>query len=101
PIVVTDTALLPTGGSTLVDVLANDTDPAGGVLVVQSVSVPADAGVSVAVLGHQMLRVTELRRLDGPVSIAYTVSNGTESAVGEVRVVPVPAPTRLQPPNAV
>ncbi|WP_253705785.1 Ig-like domain-containing protein [Cellulosimicrobium sp. 72-3] len=101
PIVVTDTALLPTGGSTLVDVLVNDTDPAGGVLVVQSVSVPADAGVSVAVLGHQMLRVTELRRLDGPVSIAYTVSNGTESAVGEVRVVPVPAPTRLQPPNAV
>ncbi|KAJ8139175.1 hypothetical protein OY671_007613, partial [Metschnikowia pulcherrima] len=101
PIVVTDTASSPTGGSTSVDVLANDTDPAGGVSVVQSVSVPADAGVSVAVLGHQMLRVTESRRLDGPVSIAYTVSNGTESAVGEVRVVPVPAPTRLQPPNAV
>ncbi|WP_196217324.1 Ig-like domain-containing protein, partial [Cellulosimicrobium composti] len=28
PIVVTDTALLPAGGKTLVDVLANDTDPA-------------------------------------------------------------------------
>ncbi|MFE6229479.1 Ig-like domain-containing protein, partial [Streptomyces sp. NPDC057854] len=100
PIVVTDTALLPAGGSTLVDVLANDTDPAGGVLVVQSVRVPADAGVSVAVLAHQMLRITELRRLDGPVTVTYTVSNGTESATGEVRVVPVPAPTRLQPPQA-
>lgn len=101
PIVVADTALLPTGGSTLVDVLANDTDPAGGVLVVQSVRVPDDAGISVAVLAHQMLRVTEIRRLDGPVTIEYTVSNGTETATGQVRVVPVPAPTRLQPPNAV
>ncbi|WP_285821159.1 Ig-like domain-containing protein [Cellulosimicrobium sp. Marseille-Q4280] len=100
PIVVADTALLPTGGKTLVDVLANDTDPAGGVLVVQSVRVPADAGVSVAVLAHQMLRITEIRRLDGPVTIEYTVSNGTETSTGQVRVVPVPAPTRLQPPNA-
>ncbi|MBD5785575.1 tandem-95 repeat protein [Cellulosimicrobium terreum] len=100
PIVVTDTALLPAGGKTLVDVLANDTDPAGGVLVVQSVSVPDDAGVSVAVLSHQMLRVTELRALDGPVSVEYTVSNGSATSTGQVRVVPVPAPTRLQPPNA-
>ncbi|QUC01408.1 tandem-95 repeat protein [Cellulosimicrobium cellulans] len=101
PVVVTDTALLPAGGSTLVDVLANDTDPAGGVLVVQSVRVPADAGVSVAILAHQMLRVTEIRRLDAPVTVEYTASNGTETATGQVRVVPVPAPTRLQPPNAV
>ncbi|WP_454041339.1 Ig-like domain-containing protein [Cellulosimicrobium sp. Marseille-Q8652] len=100
PVVVADTALLPTGGKTLVDVLANDTDPAGGVLVVQSVRVPADAGVSVAVLAHQMLRITEIRRLDGPVTIEYTASNGTETSTGQVRVVPVPAPTRLQPPNA-
>ena len=101
PVVVTDTALLPAGGSTLVDVLANDTDPAGGVLVVQSVRVPADAGVSVAILAHQMLRVTEIRRLDAPVTVEYTASNGTETATGQVRVVPVPAPKRLQPPNAV
>ncbi|WP_253691548.1 Ig-like domain-containing protein [Cellulosimicrobium protaetiae] len=100
PIVVTDTALLPAGGSTLVDVLANDTDPAGGVLVVQSVRVPADAGVSVAILAHQMLRVTEIRRLDAPVTVEYTASNGTETATGQVRVIPVPAPTRLQPPQA-
>lgn len=100
PVVVSDTALLPGGGSTLVDVLANDTDPAGGVLVVQSVSVPDDAGVSVAVLGHQMLRITEIRRIAKPVVFEYTVSNGTQSATGEVRVLPVPAPDRLQPPNA-
>ncbi|MHA7132112.1 Ig-like domain-containing protein [Oerskovia turbata] len=100
PIVVSDTALLPSGGSTLVDVLANDTDPAGGVLVVQSVKVPDDAGVSVAVLAHQMLRITELRRLDAPVTVEYTVSNGTQTTTGQVRVIPVPAPVKLQPPNA-
>ncbi|MCA5895058.1 tandem-95 repeat protein [Isoptericola sp. NEAU-Y5] len=100
PIVVADTALLPAGGSTLVDVLANDTDPAGGVLVVQSVDVPDDAGVSVAVLGHQMLRITETRRISDAVTLEYTVSNGNETATGQVRVLPVPAPDRLQPPNA-
>ncbi|MFI2103623.1 Ig-like domain-containing protein [Isoptericola sp. NPDC019693] len=100
PVVVSDTALLPAGGSTLVDVLANDTDPAGGVLVVQSVKVPDDSGLSVAVLSHQMLRVTETRRLDEAVVLEYTVSNGTETSTGEVRVLPVPPPDRLQPPNA-
>ncbi|WP_435738713.1 Ig-like domain-containing protein [Cellulosimicrobium sp. PMB13] len=100
PVVVADTALLPTGGKTLVDVLANDTDPAGGVLVVQSVTVPDDAGVSVAVLAHQMLRITELRALDGPVTVEYTVSNGAQTSTGQVRVVPVPAPSELRPPRA-
>ncbi|MCA5895060.1 fibronectin type III domain-containing protein [Isoptericola sp. NEAU-Y5] len=101
PVAVSDTALLPAGGSVLVDVLANDSDPAGGVLVVQSVDVPDDAGVTVATLGHQMLRITETRRLAEPVTLTYTVSNGDDTATGEVRVLPVPAPDRLRPPNAV
>lgn len=101
PVVVADTALLPAGGSTLVDVLANDTDPAGRVLVVQSVDVPEDAGVTVAVLGHQMLRVTESRRISDAVTLQYTVSNGEETTTGQVRILPIPAPDRLQPPHAV
>ncbi|PRZ09711.1 fibronectin type III domain protein [Isoptericola sp. CG 20/1183] len=100
PVVVADTALLPAGGSTLVDVLANDSDPAGRVLVVQSVDVPDDAGVTVAVLGHQMLRVTESRRISDAVTLRYTVSNGEETATGQVRILPIPAPDRLQPPHA-
>ncbi|GAA1715967.1 Ig-like domain-containing protein [Isoptericola hypogeus] len=101
PVAVSDTALLPAGGSVLVDVLANDSDPAGGVLVVQSVDVPDDAGVTVATLGHQMLRVTETRRLAEPVTLRYTVSNGDGTATGEVRILPVPAPEKLRPPSAV
>ncbi|MGC5167645.1 Ig-like domain-containing protein [Luteimicrobium sp. DT211] len=101
PVAVPDTALLPSGGQTLVDVLANDSDPTGGVLVVQSVDVPADAPVTVAVLGHSVLRIAEARHLNEPVTIHYTVSNGTDTATGQVRVIPIPAPNKLHPPHAV
>lgn len=101
PVAVRDTALLPSEGNVLVDVLANDSDPAGGVLVVQSVQVPANAGFSVAVLDHQMLRITAIRALTAPVLIGYTVSNGMTSAAGEVLVIQVPAPAVVQPPTAV
>ncbi|MCP2263724.1 Fibronectin type III domain-containing protein [Promicromonospora thailandica] len=98
PVVVADTVLLPAGGSALVDVLANDTDPAGGVLVASSVE--ADPGVTAVVLDHHVLRVAETERLDQPVTLRYTASNGTQTAVGEVRVVPIAAPTELRPPEA-
>ncbi|MFE5309977.1 Ig-like domain-containing protein [Isoptericola sp. NPDC056605] len=100
PVVVSDQVLLPSDGSALLDVLANDTDPAGGVLVVQSVTVPDDSPVDVAVLNHEILKVTEKRRLSEPVTFEYTVANGTGSATGQVRVVPIPAPDRLRPPEA-
>lgn len=101
PVAVPDTALLPSGGEVLVDVLANDTDPAGGVLVVQGVQVPKGAGVTVAVLGHSVLRITQSKDVNEPITLTYTVSNGTASSRGQVRVVPVPPPNRLQPPHAV
>ncbi|NNH51324.1 fibronectin type III domain-containing protein [Promicromonospora citrea] len=100
PIAVSDQVLLPTGGTALVDVLANDTDPAGGVLVVQGVEVPDDSPVKVSVLNHQVLKVSELKRLSGPVTIDYTVGNGSGTASGQVRVVPIPAPAALRPPEA-
>ncbi|MDR7382664.1 Ig-like domain-containing protein [Promicromonospora iranensis] len=100
PVTVTDTVLLPAGGTVLVDALANDTDPAGGVLVVQSVTVPDGAPVTAAVLDHHVLRITETKRPEGPVTIEYTAANGTGTAVGQVRVVPVPAATELRPPEA-
>ncbi|MEV0951289.1 Ig-like domain-containing protein [Promicromonospora sp. NPDC050249] len=100
PVVVSDQVLLPTGGTALVDVLANDTDPAGGVLVVQGVDVPSDAPVSVSVLNHQILKVSELKRLDEPALVTYTVANGAGTVTGQVRVVPIPAPDQLRPPEA-
>ncbi|EMY33222.1 hypothetical protein D477_016055 [Arthrobacter crystallopoietes BAB-32] len=100
PTAVRDTVLLPARGEALVDVLANDSDPAGGVLVVQSVSAPRDADVDVAVLNHSILRVTDARGLNAPLTISYTVSNGSGSATGEVGIFPVPAPDKLLPPRA-
>jgi hypothetical protein len=99
PIAVRDTAQLPTGGKTLVNVLANDTDPNGGILAVQSVQIPENSGVSVEVLEHEILRITD-RGLTDPLTISYTVSNGVASARGEVFITPIPAPARLLPPVA-
>ncbi|MEU4361354.1 Ig-like domain-containing protein [Promicromonospora sp. NPDC023987] len=100
PVAVSDQVLLPTGGTALVDVLANDTDPAGGVLVVQGVDVPSDAPVSVSVLNHQILKVSEIKRLDKAVVLDYKVANGSGTATGQIRVVPIPAPAQLRPPEA-
>ena len=98
PVAVRDVALLPKGKEALVDVLANDSDPAGGVLVVQSVTVPPHGGIDVSVLNHSTLRIGDQGALDQPVKIRYTISNGSKSAQGDVTVIPIPAPTKLAAP---
>lgn len=101
PIAVRDVALLPTGGDVLVGVLNNDIDPAGGILVVQSVTVEPHSGVAVSVLNHETLRITDQGNLDKQVRIRYRISNGSKSADGDVIVIPIPAPATLEPPTAV
>ena len=100
PIAVRDVALLPSGKDVRIDVLANDSDPAGGILVVQSVTVPPDSRVSVAVIDHRYLLVTDQSGLAQSVTIEYQISNGRHSATGDVVVIPIPAPTQLRPPVA-
>ncbi|MGG5172054.1 Ig-like domain-containing protein [Pseudarthrobacter sp. J1738] len=99
PVAVHDVALLPAGGSVLVDPLANDDDPAGSVLVVQSITVDPAAGASVSVINHDVLRVTDIRGDTQPFTFSYKISNGHESADGTVSVVPVPAPSVLEAPE--
>ena len=101
PVAVRDLALLPTGRDVLVDVLANDSDPTGGILVVQSARAGQNAGISVEVLDHSVLRITDLAGLSAAVTVSYTVSNGAQSATGEVLVMPVPLPETLRPPVTV
>lgn len=100
PIAVRDVALLPSGGDVLVNVLANDTDPGGGILVVQSVTVGDGGGVAAAVLGHETIRITDQGTLNQQVRVSYTISNGSQSATGDIVVIPVAAPSRLRPPVA-
>ncbi|OJU40810.1 MAG: hypothetical protein BGN97_16620 [Microbacterium sp. 69-10] len=102
PVAVRDVALLPAGGEVLLDPLANDTDPSGGVLVLQSASIDDDSrGISVSVLEHQTLRIGDQGGLSGPARIKYRISNGARSAEGEVVVLPIPAPDRILAPVAV
>ncbi|MDJ1113883.1 Ig-like domain-containing protein [Microbacterium dauci] len=101
PIAVRDVALLPSGDDVLVNVLGNDTDPAGGILVVQSVSVEPGSGIAAAVLGNETIRISDQGSLEQQVRLTYTVSNGAQSAQGEIIVIPVPAPAKLRPPIAV
>lgn len=100
PVAVRDVALLPTGGDVLVNVLGNDTDPAGGILVVQSVTAEPGSGVNAAVLGHETVRITDQGSLSQQTRVSYTISNGEQSATGEIVVIPIPAPERLRPPIA-
>lgn len=100
PVAVRDVALLPRNGDVLVDVLANDTDPTGGVMVVQSVSTPDGSPLDVALLDHDILRIHDVRSLNQQTTLTYTVSNGTASATGEVSVLSVAGPETLLPPQA-
>lgn len=88
PLATRDVALLMPSQQALVDVLANDTDPSGGILVVQSVTVPDGAKVSAEVLEHRVLRIGDAG-LDDPVTVGYRVCSGVRCATGEVRVIPV------------
>ncbi|MGG6380922.1 Ig-like domain-containing protein [Paenarthrobacter sp. NEAU-H11] len=99
PVAVRDTALLPSGGTVLVDVLGNDSDPSGGVLVVQSVTATDGLPVSVSVLDHAVIRITDIRA-QGQLNVKYTISNGLASASGDIAVLVVPAPAKLQAPQA-
>ncbi|MER7796736.1 Ig-like domain-containing protein [Microbacterium sp. NPDC096154] len=98
PVAVRDVALLPAGGEVLVDVLANDADPGGGVLVVQSIVVEEASGLSVSVLAHQTLRIGDRAMAGERATIRYTMSNGSQSAEGEVVVISVPGADKLRPP---
>ncbi|NLP85053.1 tandem-95 repeat protein [Microbacterium sp. CFH 90308] len=100
PVAVRDVALLPSGGEVLVDVLQNDSDPNGGILVVQSVTVEPGAGIAVAVLNHETLRITDQAALAQQVRVSYRISNGSQQAEADVIVIPVPAPAQLRPPVA-
>jgi hypothetical protein len=101
PITVPTVAFLYQQQTDLVDVLATDIDPAGGVLSISAVSgVPSGSGVVVEIIEHRILRVRLNNPLDGPVRFSYTATNGLSSADGVVTIYQVPEPKRLQAPVA-
>lgn len=96
-----DLALLPSNGAVVLDVLGNDRDPTGGVLVVQGISMGSAEGLNAEVIQHARLRISATSALSEPQTIEYTVSNGFGSTSAKVLVVPREASGQTQPPVAV
>ena len=99
PITEDDLAVLPSGGASLIAPLANDTDPSGGVLVVQSIDVPANSGLEVTLIERHLLRITSPGGLNDVTTFTYTVSNGAGSATAQVSVIPTDAQSDETPPE--
>ncbi|WP_154674407.1 fibronectin type III domain-containing protein [Nakamurella lactea] len=109
PVPMTDVAYLPTGGEALVDLTANDTDPAGGIVAVQSIDAAAgDAaggaaarGLIIQTIDMHLARISARHPLPAAgIWLTYTVSAGGPSAVGWLHVVPVPQPAEPMSPIA-
>lgn len=96
PVAVLDRAWVPGGGDVTVAPLENDSDPGGGVLVVQSVTAPDE--LLVTVHDHELVQISAVGALTGPVTVEYVVSNGAAAATGQITVAPSPATTTSQPP---
>jgi len=88
PVAENDTAVLPQGGSVLINPLGNDYDPAGGMLSVTSVDTSKAPDIEVALIERHLLRVSAHAGLDKTATFSYTVSNGQGSATAEVTVIP-------------
>ncbi len=94
PVAMPDTAVVHGQAPLILDVLANDYDPAGKVLAVQSATAVANNGqLQLAVLSGHWLRIKALSSSLGalPLLVRYTVTDGISSATGEVLVRQLPA----------
>ncbi|WBU39231.1 Ig-like domain-containing protein [Homoserinibacter sp. YIM 151385] len=102
PVAVKDSAFLRAGETTTVRPLVNDVSPANLVLGVQSLDTSmTDDAVSVELINNTLIRVSSSNALTEQTQFTYTVSDGTETAVAGVTVVPVAPIVKRQPPVAV
>lgn len=95
PVAVRDVALLPAGGSVLVDPLLNDEDADGDVLVLQSVS--ADPLLRIEMSERHLLRITAISAPRDPVVLTYVVSDGLHSVAGTLVIIPAPTGANTHP----
>ena len=103
PIAMPDTLTIYGQAPGIVDVLANDLDPAGGLLVVQRAAGDRDGQLDVAIVDGRWLRISAVQPDLSPTTqtISYTISNGASSGVrGEVVVTQRAAPADNTPVTA-
>ncbi len=100
PVAVPDSVTLFGQAASLVDVLANDVDPSGGLLSVQRADPLADNQLDVAVVSGRWLRISarQGQLSPNPQLVRYTISNGRRSGIpGQVVVSQRPPPTDNTP----
>ena len=100
PIAMPDTLTLYGQAPGIVDVLANDLDPAGGLLVVQRGAADREGQLDVAIVDGRWLRISAVQPTLSPntQAVSYTISNGTSTGVtGEVVVTQRAAPADNTP----
>lgn len=101
PIAVRDNATVVVGGSTMIDLVANDSDPNLDVLVVPSIQVPPGTGVRAELLEHRAVRLAASRPETQPVVIEYLLTDGKSAPVtGQLLVQVVTTGQVNQPPVA-
>lgn len=87
PVAMPDTASVRGLAPALVDVIGNDIDPAGRVLTVQSATVEPKDAMTAATVGGRWLRLMPTGvKASAPPVVSYEVSNGEETATGQVSV---------------
>ncbi len=90
PTATADTATLDEDTSTVIAVLANDSDAEGAVLVVTAVSMPTANNGSVTINGDNTVTYTPAANYAGDDSFTYSVSDGWSTAVGTVSLTVTP-----------
>lgn len=104
PVAMRDIAAVRDEGSVLVDVLANDTDPDGDVLVVQGVRVNDQRfgdTVKASLVNKRFVRVETSGELDGEPEIEYLLSDGRSDQVAGAVTVTSASSAENRPPVAV
>lgn len=103
PIAMPDTLTVYGQSAAIIDVLANDLDPAGGLLAVQRAVADSPDQLDVAIIDGRWLRISARQGslAPNPQLVSYTISNGTHSGVtGEVSVSLRPVPKDNSPITA-
>lgn len=87
PVAVRDKVAITPGGTAQADLLLNDLDPDGDVLVVKRVGTPSVPGVKVSVVDKRLAVVTTSTDLVGqPATVDYWVSDGRSTVTGQLVV---------------
>ena len=88
PVAANDVALLGADKTAIVEPLANDVDPMGGVLAVTDVRADAKSGIKAGIVGNKRVYITAQTLPSAPVSLDYTVANAQGIATGTIVVQP-------------